>query len=203
MQRAIEGLGGGDLRGWSCWDLGAHYGVYAVGLALRVGPGGQVAAFEPNPKTFARLERHRRMNRLPWLKTYKAAASDRPGTAQLLTYGVADSTSAHLPYDGEVLVKRSKPVPVRALRLDALVESGELRSPDFVKVDVEGHGHLALEGMRAALAASHPQLLIAFHSAAEVRGALAILEPLGYTWRAVGPANASAVAPGGDYAFAV
>jgi len=50
--------------------LGAHFGLYSVALALRVGPEGQVAAFEPNPVSFARLERHRRMNGLDRLKTY-------------------------------------------------------------------------------------------------------------------------------------
>lgn len=63
-------LGGGNISGWNCWDLGAHFGLYSVALALRVGPEGQVAAFEPNPVSFARLERHRRMNGLDRLKTY-------------------------------------------------------------------------------------------------------------------------------------
>ncbi|MSU65186.1 MAG: hypothetical protein EXS38_03585 [Opitutus sp.] len=59
MQAVLLGLGGGDIRGWTCWDLGAHFGLYSVGLARRVGPAGQVAAFEPNPISFARLQRHR------------------------------------------------------------------------------------------------------------------------------------------------
>lgn len=70
VQAAIMSLGGGDISGWNCWDLGAHFGLYSVALALRVGPEGQVAAFEPNPVSFARLERHRRMNGLDRLKTY-------------------------------------------------------------------------------------------------------------------------------------
>jgi hypothetical protein len=99
VQRVIEGLGGGSMAGWSCWDLGAHFGFCSVALSMRVGPSGQVAAFEPNPDSFARLERHRRMNRLTWLKTYQAAASDHTGSAELLTYGDLGSTSTHLRYD--------------------------------------------------------------------------------------------------------
>ena len=49
---------------------GVHFGLYSAALALRVGHEGQVAAFEPNPVSFARLERHRRMNGLDRLKTY-------------------------------------------------------------------------------------------------------------------------------------
>jgi hypothetical protein len=77
----------GDITGWTCWDLGAHYGLYSVGLARRTGPTGQVVSFEPNPLSFHRLERHRRMNELEWMKTYAAAVSDRPGLAELYTYG--------------------------------------------------------------------------------------------------------------------
>jgi FkbM family methyltransferase len=202
IQGAIERLGNGDMRGWSCWDLGAHFGFYSVSLAIRVGPGGQVAAFEPNPESFARLERHRRMNRLTWLMTYQAAASDHSGMAELLTYGELDSTTAHLRYGGETPGEGSAPVGVRALRLDDLVESGELRAPQFAKVDVEGHGHRAIEGMRGSVAASRPTLIVGFHSKEEVEGVLGILGPLGYRWApVVPPPHGSDSMVGADYLF--
>jgi FkbM family methyltransferase len=202
IQCAIERLGGGDIRGWSCWDIGAHFGFYSVALAIRVGLGGQVAAFEPNPMSFARLERHRRMNRLTWLRTYQAAASDRSGGAELLTYGELDSTSTHLRYGGEALGEGSVPVGIRALRLDELVESGELRAPQFAKVDVEGHGHRAIEGMRGSVAASRPTLIVGFHSKDEVEGVLGVLGPLGYRWApVVPPPSGSDSMVGGDYLF--
>lgn len=170
----------GDIRGWSCWDLGAHFGVYSVGLAVRVGPEGQVAAFEPNPLSYARLERHRRMNHLYWMRTFAAAVSDKPGTSELFTYGSLKSTSTHLAYHGETRSDAVKPITVSTLTLDSLVASGILRPPDFVKIDVEGHAHKALGGMRDALKAKRPILIVAFHSNQEVQGALELLQPLGY-----------------------
>lgn len=202
IQAALSGLGNGDIRGWSCWDLGAHFGLYSIALALRVGSTGQVAAFEPNPLSFRRLERHRRVNRLDWLRAYEAAASDHSGSTELLTYGELDSTSTHLRYDGETLGKSSRPIAIRSLRLDDLVGSGELRPPQFVKVDVEGHGHKALQGMKAALAESRPALIIAFHSEPEVSGVLGILEPMGYRRKAiVEPASHPETLIGGDFLF--
>ena len=65
LQQAILALG--DLRGRDCWDLGAHYGLYSIGLARHAGPDAQIVALEPNPVSFARLNYHRRLNRLPWL----------------------------------------------------------------------------------------------------------------------------------------
>lgn len=202
VQHAIQGLGKGDIKGWSCWDLGAHFGIYSIALARLVGPTGQVAAFEPNPESFARLERHRRLNRLAWLKTYQAAVSDSSGDAKLMTYGDLDSTSTHLKYDDENENKESLPISVRILKLDDLVGSGELRPPQFIKIDVEGHAHHAVQGMRASLAASRPTLIVAFHSEAEVEGVLGVLGPLGYCSEPIAPNPSDpGTMIGGDFVF--
>ena len=181
IQRRFERLGGGDIRGWSCWDIGAHFGFYSVGLALRTGPSGQVAAFEPNPQSFRRLEIHRRLNRLSWLKPYPAAASAAYGTAELFTYGNLGTTTTHLPYEGETRTENTKPISITTLALDDLVKTGELRPPDFVKLDAEGHGHHALLGMRRSLAHSRPTIIIGLHSPQERLGTLSVLDPLNYT----------------------
>src|SRR6516165_9447744 len=76
----------GDLRGATCWDLGTHFGIYTVGLAMAVGPTGQVVGFEPDPVSFARCQRHVRMNRLGWVKLYNAAVSSTVGSAVLLLH---------------------------------------------------------------------------------------------------------------------
>ena len=178
LQRELIGLG--DIRGWCCWDLGAHYGLYSVGLARRTGPTGQVVAFEPNPLSFARLERHRRMNALSWLKPVAAAVSDTPGTAEFYTYDELESTTTHLPYEGETRSAHCAPVSVHRLRLDDLVATGQIRAPHFVKIDVEGHAHQALAGARATVASARPILIVAFHSDLEARGVHALLAPLGY-----------------------
>ena len=170
----------GDITGWTCWDLGAHYGLYSVGLARRTGPTGQVAAFEPNPLSFRRLERHRRMNGLTWMKAYEAAVSDETGTAELYTYGVLESPMTHLPYEGETRTTHVGPLPIRLWRLDDLVSSGELRPPDLVKIDIEGHAHRALAGARHAIAAAQPIVIVAFHSDLEADGVHAVLDALGY-----------------------
>jgi FkbM family methyltransferase len=176
----------GDIRGWSCWDLGAHFGFYSIGLAQRVGPNGEVAAFEPNPLSFRRLAYHRRLNRLSWLKIYAAAASDQTGRLELYTYGDLNSTTTHLPYDGETRTNVCAPVAVPALRLDELVANHDLRPPEFVKIDVEGHGHRALAGMKEVVRSKRPILLAALHSPQEADGIFGILKPLGYASRPLG-----------------
>lgn len=203
MQAALCALGGGDICGWSCWDLGAHFGLYSVGLARRVGPTGEVAAFEPNPASFARLDLHRRLNGLAWLKCFQAAASDRSGTAELIAPGsFATTTTTHLAYEGEQPAAGRHTVATRTVRLDDLVAAGELRAPRFVKLDVEGHAHRALAGMSEILSQARPVLIVAFHSPQEIAGALARLQPLGYRHRVIGgDAAEPPVQVGGDYLF--
>ncbi len=200
LQKELIGLG--DITGWCCWDLGAHYGLYSVGLALRSGPTGQIVSFEPNPVSYARLERHRRINNLSWVKCIAAAVSDTPGTAEFYTYGDLESTATHLPYEGETRNDDCAPVTVKLLRLDDLVTAGEIRAPNFVKVDVEGHAHRALAGARATLAANRPIIIVAFHSAVEAKGVHAILDPLGYcATRIVARPGSSDGAIGHDFIF--
>jgi FkbM family methyltransferase len=184
LHQAMLGLG--DIRGWCCWDLGAHFGIYSIGLARRTGPTGEVAGFEPNPVSYARLERHRRMNGITWMKTFEAAVSDQAGSAELLTYGDLRSTTTHLAYETETVGAITRPIAVPTVVLDDLVASGRLRPPDFIKVDVEGHAHRALSGARRTLAAKRPILIVAFHSEPEVRGVLDLLTPLGYGHTPVG-----------------
>ena len=201
VQATLVGLGGGDIRGWNCWDLGAHFGLYSVGLARRVGLDGQVAAFEPNPASYRRLQRHARMNRFPWLRIYQAAVSDETGSAELFTYGDLGTTTTHLPYDGETRTANVGAIDVPILRLDSLVERGELRPPQFVKLDVEGHGHRALRGMGATLRTSRPIILAGLHSPAEVAGILDLLEPLGYRKQEVGSSLSADPMIGRDFLF--
>lgn len=201
VQAALLGVTRGGITGWSCWDLGAHFGLYSVALARLVGPTGQVASFEPNPLSFARLSLHKRMNRLPWLKLYPAAVSDAAGPGELLTYGSLDSTSTHLKYDDETRSEASKPLGIRMVRLDDLVDGGELRPPDFVKIDVEGHAHKALAGMAKTLASAKPRLIIGLHSPDEVEGVLKALVPLGYAWSEVSAPDVPGSMVGGDYLF--
>jgi FkbM family methyltransferase len=169
----------GPLTGQCFWDLGAHFGLYTVGLARQVGPTGQVAAFEPDPRSHARCARHVAMNHLPNVRLYRAAVSDR-ATQQEFIVPSAGATFNHLRYEDEPVSAGEKTIQIDTLVLDALVSSGGIRPPQLVKVDVEGHGAKALAGARETIARHHPVLVMSFHSHAEANDTQALLEPLGY-----------------------
>ena len=113
-----------------------------------------------------------------------------------------ESTTTHLPYEGETRTAQVAPLSVRLLRLDDLVAGGEIRLPNFVKIDVEGHAHKALAGARKAIAAAQPIIVVAFHSDLEVAGVHAILDPLGYTCSPIATHSGSSVPTiGHDFIF--
>jgi FkbM family methyltransferase len=178
-----------DWTGKRCWDLGSHFGFFAVGLGRRVGPTGAVAAFEPNPVCYDRLALHVRRNRLPWVRTFRVAVSDHAGHELFLEYDgfATQSTSAHLLYQNETWHAGIPTITIETCRLDDLVAAQRITLPDFIKLDVEGHGHQALAGAVEAIRRQRPVILAGLHSPDEIDGLRALLDPLGYTWRCVAP----------------
>ncbi len=180
------------LPGIVCWDIGAHYGIYAVGLARAVGPAGRVEAFEPDPVSCRRLLWHRCLNRLSHLHVHPIAASGVTTTARLYQYTKFGDTTSHLPYLNESI----ESVPYREITtvaLDEWVKSGRILPPHFIKIDVEGHAGPALEGMRRTIASARPVVLLAIHSQGEHASARATLGALGYSLQPLVASNAASV----------
>ncbi len=188
-----------DWPGRSVWDLGAHYGLYAIGLARRVGPRGHVAAFEPHPGNFSRLRLHALRNDLPWLRLFPFAVSQRPARLPFVIGDDLEQTVGHLPYEGETLDDARPRLEVPAVRLDDLVAAGALEAPHFIKLDVEGHGHHALAGAAQTLRQTRPMIAAGLHSAHEIAGISALLLPLGYRVEPLTPRLPAAPTIGGDY----
>lgn len=170
----------GATPGTSCWDLGAHFGIYTVGMAMAVGPEGQITGIEPNPFSFKRCLLHVRLNNLDWVKLFNAASSDSKGTAILAVGNDMYCTSSHLPYSNEEIQTPTKNIEVNTIILDDLVKSKEIRAPQFIKIDVEGHGAEAIKGAIQTISLHKPVIVMSFHSTEELVGARCLLEPLGY-----------------------
>jgi FkbM family methyltransferase len=117
-------------------DIGAFIGLYTVAFANRIGPSGQVIAFEPDPKNFETLCRHVDLNGIR-------------GRVELHQLAVTD-TDGPVPYHGdggsEAHVSRGwGPGTTTAcgITLDTAVAG---RSIDILKIDVEGHEEEVLRG---------------------------------------------------------
>jgi FkbM family methyltransferase len=185
-----------DMTGRVFWDFGAHFGIHTVGAARRVGPTGQVAAFEPDPAAFRRLHLHTTMNRLTNVRLYRKAASSSTRTERLYMPGGHGTSSSHLKYYEDNDMTGADYIEVSTVVPDRLVETGEIRLPDIIKIDVQGHGDQVILGCKNSIATNKPIIAFSNHSSKELSGTREVLETLGYrprdfegniiTWEASG-----------------
>ncbi|MGP8078102.1 MAG: FkbM family methyltransferase [Thermoplasmata archaeon] len=126
-------------------DVGANIGWYTFLAAERVGTGGRVLGFEPDPENFHLLSTTLRENPRPQIRIHESCLSDRDGEEQLF---LSEEAASYHSISRPVGVRS---IPVSATRLDTVVEKEGIRSIDMVKVDVEGGEPKVLRGALTAL----------------------------------------------------
>lgn len=136
-ERRVHAVIPNITRSGDCvWDVGADVGFYSLLFLERVGPTGQVIAFEPLPMNAAEL---RTLAPAPQLVVVEAALADSDGQTSFVNRG-GMSCIGESP-DG---------LTVRMARGDTLIEEG-IQKPDVVKIDVEGFEGEVLDGLQIAL----------------------------------------------------
>jgi FkbM family methyltransferase len=152
------------------FDLGAHVGFYTLLSSVLVGPKGRVFAFEPMPANLFHLKEHLRLNHIKNVTVIEAAVSDSSG----ITYFEegSDSSQGHIGSKGTLQVK--------TVCLDELISSGELPTPDYIKIDVEGAEMQVFSGAKSMLANAHPTIFLATHGNDVHHQCCEFLTSLGY-----------------------
>lgn len=125
-------------------DIGANYGVYALSLARKVGPSGQLWAFEPASETAQLLTASAGTNGTSWLHVVQQAVSDREGMAWLQTPGQSElNTLTTADGDGS---SRGPGESVAVTTLDHCLERFGWTAVDLLKIDAEGAEESILRG---------------------------------------------------------
>lgn len=164
-----ELVGPGDV----VCDVGAHMGYFTAIAAVRAGPAGRVYAFEPRPLNYGLLRRHVRANRLENVEALHAAVGAAPG------HGRFESRTG----TGTGRLAPTGDLAVTVVALDDLHAAGRIRTPDVLKVDVEGAEAEVLAGAMGILEQHRPRLLLATHGPAAHETCLGVLARLGYRHR--------------------
>jgi len=133
--------------GMTFLDVGAHFGEHTLTALRCVGASGQVHAFEPEPETFALLERNVSLNSASNTTLNRCAVADRDG--EMAFWQRFEPASSSLQPPGAALtagdVRRVLNVPVCSL--DRYCREHAC-TPDLIKVDVEGAERLVFLGAR-------------------------------------------------------
>ena len=122
-------------------DIGAHIGSYTVRIAKAVGEEGLVIAFEPDPDNFKLLLLNLKVNKLRNVIALPYAISNHSGTLTLhrsRCTGLHSTAVVPPGYIGSVKVK--------AITLDDIIKSVNIKRVDWIKIDVEGAEKEVLEG---------------------------------------------------------
>jgi FkbM family methyltransferase len=140
-------------------DVGAHIGQYSLIAGRCVAPSGSVHAFEPDPATFAWLERncHRELTNV---RTARLALSDASGTRTFYFATTHDIGSNSL---AEPLNFSGRKAQVPCMRLDDYLQEQGVARVHLVKMDVEGAELAVLRGGEKLFSsAERPPLIMEF-----------------------------------------
>ncbi|GBD10425.1 hypothetical protein HRbin23_00066 [bacterium HR23] len=122
-------------------------------IGKRLAKMGTVVAIEPNPSTFAALQRNVAVNELNNVLCLQVACWDEEGFLTLF--------SRRLGSSGNSLVHRYGPGPaVQVCPLDTLVERYGIRDVRLIKIDVEGAEARVLRGAQKTIARDSPRLIV-------------------------------------------
>ena len=157
-------------------DIGANVGFYTLLASALVGDKGKVFAFEPLPKNIDFLERHLNINSIRNATVFRAAVSDRSGTASFQESSISDRMGR---------LSEGGTLTVEVLSLDDLFIKGVLPLPDYLKIDVEGGEYSVLKGAQHILTVGRPIIFLATHGSEVHSQCLSLLRSLGYVCQSI------------------
>jgi FkbM family methyltransferase len=150
--------------GATVYDIGAHAGSIALGVARLVGPSGHVIAFEADPKNVESLIENGSRNRLAAsLQVVPAAVWSYTATAIPFRRSGAQRSHGGVETDGQHPVLGSgEVINVSTVALDDFIANGG-PIPQLIKIDVEGGEYEVLRGGTNLFATRRPLLIAEVH----------------------------------------
>jgi FkbM family methyltransferase len=184
----LAGLG---WNGLTVYDVGGDQGLFTLFFAKRVGEGGRVIVFEPNPHSLRRIEQNIRLNDFSNVKIMPLGLGEKIETLQFTFPSSEPARGTAIPSIADQIKCETDTATceIQVSTLDHEISQNDLPVPDFIKMDIEGMEYSALKGMQETLQAHHPRLSIEMHGAGKeekVESAghvVALLEDAGYKLR--------------------
>ena len=166
--------------GSTVYDVGANIGYLSLLLARRVGPKGQVVAFEALPANLERLHANLALSGMGnWVRVTSAAVIDGERPVRFLI-GPSGGMGKAEGSAGRAEVTYLDAVIVEGVSLDGLVYQSGWPPPQVVKIDIEGGEVLALPGMRRLLMEARPLIFLEMHGPEAARVAWETFNSSGY-----------------------
>jgi len=134
-------------KGMTFIDVGANSGYYTLLAASRLKGTGKIISLEPQGAVYQRLKNNVESNRLENVKLLRKAA-----------YSKSTKVTVGLPKWGDAETSIDYPDPVSFEEVDAVTIDSVCKTPDVMKIDVEGYELEVLQG--ASMALRHVKCMI-------------------------------------------
>jgi FkbM family methyltransferase len=134
------------------FDVGANEGDFTANLLGTLSAGSRVFLFEPNPKTFLRLQR--RFAGCAEIVLENAGVGAEPGILDLYDLRGGDGTTraSFIPeVITELMGRTAESSPARVVTLDEFCCEHVIPCVDFLKIDTEGFEKMVLAGAKGLI----------------------------------------------------
>lgn len=149
-----------DLKpGSVAYDIGANIGLWTLLMSRLVSPTGSVTAFEPVPRTAARLRANLSLSRADSTRVEEVALGRTSGTVRVFVPTHCDRASLAPESEGDAVLD----VPL--MRLDDYWVQTGMPMVSFVKIDAEGSEPRILAGADQLIGECRPTVACEVNSA--------------------------------------
>jgi FkbM family methyltransferase len=138
------------------FDVGSNIGEVCLKTAARVGPGGTVYAFEPDPITFRKFTSNLALNPFGNIFASNVGLGAEPATLEMRVDCPTNRGGNRVAREGD----SGERFPVLIETLDRFAAQRALQRLDVIKIDVEGFELAVLKGAHESLARFRPRLFI-------------------------------------------
>jgi FkbM family methyltransferase len=153
-------------------DVGAHVGYYTL-LASKMAK--EIISIEPNPFNYKLLKFNLRINKINNVYALNIAASNYNGESGIFI----PKSKGKIATDESRLDNNIIRIKIKVVKLDdLLLKIG--KTPDVIKIDVEGSEIQVLEGLQETLRKGVKCLMIEVHSEENKAEAISFIKSLGY-----------------------
>ncbi len=148
-------------RGMTFLDIGAHFGIFSIAAARRLGREGHIYSFEPCPSTRQTMMEFLRLNPIEAsVEVREEAVCDSSGVQEMYFSPVPGDAANTLFINPE----HRMPQKVKTISLDDFTKAHSLRI-NCLKIDAEGAELAILRGSRALMIQQRPTTYLALHPA--------------------------------------
>jgi FkbM family methyltransferase len=181
-----------NIEGAIFWDIGAHFGYHSFCFASLVGQKGHVYSFEPNPYNTERFEMHLEKNIIlaKIITLNKYALSNIDGETSFVFSNDVDGSRSSGSFirtvEAPLVVDQYatfKECMIKTVRIDSIMERGEILPPNIIKIDVEGAELLVLQGGKTFFSAIKPIIFMEVHNITMMFKVFEFLSEINYELR--------------------